>query len=32
VPRTVLAAILAGSLLFALAWFTFVLGRVRELA
>ena len=32
VPRTVVAAILAGSLLFALAWFTFVLGRARDLA
>ena len=31
-PRTVLAAILAGSLLFALAWSTFVLGRARDLA
>jgi len=31
-PRTVVAAILAGSLLFALAWFTFVLGRARALA
>lgn len=30
-PRTVLAAIVAGLLLFALAWSTFVLGRVREL-
>lgn len=30
-PRTLLAAFLAGSLLFALAWFTFVLGRVRDL-
>ena len=31
-PRTVVAAFLAGSLLFALAWFTFVLGRARDLA
>ena len=31
-PRMVVAAILAGSLLFALAWSTFVLGRVRDLA
>jgi hypothetical protein len=30
-PRTVVAAILAGSLLFALAWSTFVLGRARDL-
>ena len=32
VPRTVLAAMLAGSLLFALAWFMYVLGRARDLA
>jgi hypothetical protein len=31
-PRTVVAAILAGSLLFALAWSVFVLGRMRDLA
>jgi hypothetical protein len=30
-PRTVAAAMLAGSLLFALAWATFVLGRMRDL-
>ena len=31
-PRMVVAAILAGSLLFALAWSAFVLGRMRDLA
>ena len=30
-PRAFVAAVLAGSLLFALAWFTFVLTRVRDL-
>ncbi len=30
-PRTVVAAILAGSLLFELAWSTFVQGRARDL-
>jgi hypothetical protein len=31
-PRTVVAAFLAGSLLFALAWSAFVLNRMRDLA
>jgi hypothetical protein len=31
-PRMVVVAILAGSLLFALAWSAFVLGRMRDLA
>ena len=30
-PRSVLSSVRAGSLLFALAWFAFVLGRVRDL-
>jgi hypothetical protein len=31
-PRTIVVASLAGSLLFALAWFAFILGRARGLA